>query len=64
MQNRSVRSLIVAALLLVAYGQHRFPTTFIVDGAGVIRHLNRGFGSGYEERMRKWLRPLTTRSAP
>jgi thiol-disulfide isomerase/thioredoxin len=41
------------------WGQHRFPTTFILDGSGVIRHINRGFGSGYEERMRTWLKPFT-----
>jgi cytochrome c biogenesis protein CcmG/thiol:disulfide interchange protein DsbE len=42
------------------WGQHRFPTTFVVDGSGVIRHINRGFGSGYEQRMRGWLRPFLT----
>jgi cytochrome c biogenesis protein CcmG, thiol:disulfide interchange protein DsbE len=41
-----------------AWGQNRFPTTFLVDGGGVIRHINRGWGSGYAERMLRWLRPM------
>jgi thiol-disulfide isomerase/thioredoxin len=41
-----------------AWGQERFPTTFLVDGGGVIRHINRGWGSGYAERMLRWLRPM------
>jgi thiol-disulfide isomerase/thioredoxin len=40
------------------WGQERFPTTFVVDGAGVIRHINRGFGPGYEARLRRWLDPI------
>lgn len=45
-----------------AWGQSRFPTTFIVDEKGVIRHINRGYGPGYEERLRNWLRNLRGRS--
>jgi thiol-disulfide isomerase/thioredoxin len=41
-----------------AWGQDRFPTTFIVDAAGVVRHINRGWGSGYADRLLRWLRPL------
>ena len=41
------------------WGQNRFPTTFVVDGAGVVRHINRGWGPGYAARMLKWLRDLT-----
>jgi cytochrome c biogenesis protein CcmG/thiol:disulfide interchange protein DsbE len=40
------------------WGQDRFPTTFVVDGAGVIRHINRGYGPGYEARLRRWLASL------
>jgi thiol-disulfide isomerase/thioredoxin len=36
------------------WGQRRFPTTFVVAG-GVIRHINRGFGSGYARRMEAWI---------
>jgi len=43
-----------------AWGQDRFPTTFLVDGGGVIRHINRGWGSGYAERMLRWLRPMVS----
>ena len=38
-----------------AWGQDRFPTTFVVDGDGIIRHINRGWGRGYAERMLRWL---------
>src|SRR5882724_7629886 len=44
-----------------AWGQDRFPTTYLVDAGGVIRHINRGWGAGYEERMLRWLRPMVTR---
>jgi cytochrome c biogenesis protein CcmG/thiol:disulfide interchange protein DsbE len=40
------------------WGQDRFPTTFLVDDAGVIRHINRGWGAGYEERIGRWLRAM------
>ncbi|HEX4403779.1 MAG TPA: TlpA disulfide reductase family protein [Polyangia bacterium] len=41
-----------------AWGQERFPTTFLVDATGTIRHINRGWGSGYAERMSRWLRAM------
>lgn len=37
------------------WGVNRLPTTFLLDAAGVIRHINRGHGPGYGERIRKWL---------
>ena len=40
------------------WGQDRFPTTFIVDGAGIVRHINRGWGAGYQARMARWLRAM------
>src|SRR5262249_7436315 len=40
------------------WGQDRFPTTFLVDGAGVIRHINRGWGTGYRARLARWLRAM------
>lgn len=33
------------------WGHHRYPTTFIVDGGGVIRFINRGYGPGYGARI-------------
>jgi thiol-disulfide isomerase/thioredoxin len=45
------------------WGQDRFPTTFLVDVTGVIRHINRGWGPGYEGRMLRWMRELTAREA-
>ncbi|MEA2696697.1 MAG: cytochrome c biosis protein CcmG, thiol:disulfide interchange protein DsbE [Myxococcales bacterium] len=37
------------------WGQDRFPTTFVVNGAGVVRHINRGWGPGYQARMARWI---------
>jgi thiol-disulfide isomerase/thioredoxin len=42
------------------WGQDGFPTTFIVDEGGVIRHINRGWGAGYQGRMLRWLRAMMT----
>jgi cytochrome c biogenesis protein CcmG, thiol:disulfide interchange protein DsbE len=36
------------------WGQHRFPTTFVVAGA-MIKHINRGYGSGYARRLDAWV---------
>jgi cytochrome c biogenesis protein CcmG/thiol:disulfide interchange protein DsbE len=36
------------------WGQHRFPTTFVVKD-GTIKHINRGYGSGYARRMEGWV---------
>jgi thiol-disulfide isomerase/thioredoxin len=40
------------------WGQRRFPTTFVLDGSGVVRHINRGYGPGYAARMAGWIRGL------
>lgn len=45
------------------WGQDRFPTTFLVDESGVIRHINRGWGAGYRERVARWLRQLVSGAA-
>ena len=45
------------------WGQDRFPTTFLVDEKGVIRHINRGWGTGYRERLGRWLRAMLARGA-
>jgi thiol-disulfide isomerase/thioredoxin len=37
------------------WGQHRFPTTFVLRD-GVIRHINRGYGPGYARRMDGWVK--------
>jgi thiol-disulfide isomerase/thioredoxin len=48
-----------------AWGQDRFPTTFLVDREGVIRRINRGYGSGFRTRVERWLRGmLAARSLP
>ena len=45
------------------WGQHRFPTTFVLrDGA--IRHINRGFGSGYARRLDGWVAQLQAEPHP
>jgi cytochrome c biogenesis protein CcmG/thiol:disulfide interchange protein DsbE len=40
------------------WGARRLPTTFIVDGSGVVRHINRGWGPGYRDRLSRWLRTM------
>ena len=35
-----------------------FPCTFLADATSRVRHINRGFGSGYEARVERWLRGL------
>jgi cytochrome c biogenesis protein CcmG, thiol:disulfide interchange protein DsbE len=40
------------------WGENGFPTTFLVDAGGVIRHINRGWGPGYEARLLKWTRGM------
>jgi thiol-disulfide isomerase/thioredoxin len=40
------------------WGQDRFPTTFLLDEGGIIRHINRGWGAGYRDRLTGWLRRL------
>ena len=40
------------------WGAVRFPTTFVLDDTGAIRHINRGFGSGYPDRLQGWVQGL------
>jgi thiol-disulfide isomerase/thioredoxin len=40
------------------WGARTFPTTFLVDRAGIVRHINRGWGAGYRARVLAWLRPM------
>jgi cytochrome c biogenesis protein CcmG/thiol:disulfide interchange protein DsbE len=44
-----------------AFGQDRFPTTFLVDGKGIVRHINRGYGRGYHDRIERWLSAMAQR---
>jgi thiol-disulfide isomerase/thioredoxin len=44
------------------WGEARLPTTFLVDAEGVVRHINRGWGPGYADRMLKWMRDLAAGS--
>jgi peroxiredoxin len=40
------------------FDPQRYPCTFLIDAAGVVRRINRGFGPGYPARMERWLREL------
>jgi cytochrome c biogenesis protein CcmG/thiol:disulfide interchange protein DsbE len=40
------------------WGQDRFPTSYFVDPAGTIRHINRGHGPGFRDRAERWLRAM------
>lgn len=42
-------------VLARAFGEDRLPTTFFLDARMVIRHINRGYGSGFRERATRWL---------
>jgi thiol-disulfide isomerase/thioredoxin len=46
------------------WGARTFPTTFLVDRAGVVRHINRGWGAGYRARLLAWLRPMLREAPP
>lgn len=46
------------------WGARDFPTTFLVDRAGVVRHINRGWGAGYRARLLGWLRAMLAETAP
>lgn len=47
------------AALSRGWGQRRFPTTFVLRDR-VIRHINRGYGSGYARRLDGWIASLLT----
>ena len=40
------------------WGARTLPTTFLVDRAGLVRHINRGWGAGYRARLLAWLRGM------
>lgn len=46
------------------WGANRLPTTFLIDAAGVVRHINRGWGPGYRERLTRWLRNIAQPAPP
>ncbi len=37
-------------------GVRKLPTAYVVDREGVVRHIDNGFGPGYEARLARWLR--------
>ena len=46
------------AAIARAWGQDRFPTTFLVDERWTLRHINRGYGRGFRLRIDRWLRAM------
>jgi thiol-disulfide isomerase/thioredoxin len=40
------------------WGCTSFPTTYLVDATGVVRHINRGWGQGYQARLTRWLHEM------
>ncbi len=44
-----------------AFGADRLPTTFFVDARAIIRHINRGHGSGFRVRSLQWLTDMLAR---
>lgn len=37
------------------WGANRLPTIFVLDAKGMVRHINRGWGEGYRDRLHRWL---------
>ena len=42
-------------VLARTFGEDRLPTTFFLDKRAIIRHINRGHGSGFRDRITRWL---------
>lgn len=49
-------------LLARAFGEDRLPTTFFLDAKMIIRHINRGHGAGFRERVARWLSAMLAAS--
>jgi len=49
-------------VLARAFGEDRLPTTFFLDAQALIRHINRGHGSGFRARATRWLSELIAAS--
>lgn len=47
-----------------AFGEDRLPTTFFLDDQAIIRHINRGHGSGFRARATRWLTELLDGGRP
>jgi hypothetical protein len=45
------------------WGQKRYPTTYLVDEHGFIRHIDRGYGPGWLNRVAHWLSAMLTKLA-
>jgi hypothetical protein len=41
-----------------AFDPRTMPCTFLADQTGTVRHINRGFGGGYETRVEQWPRSM------
>jgi peroxiredoxin len=41
-----------------AFDPRTLPCTFLIDQTGTVRHINRGYGKGYELRVERWLRSM------
>ncbi len=58
MPNDVVVGLDATATVARAWGQERFPTSFLVDKTWTIRHINRGYGRNFRDRIDRWLRGM------
>jgi thiol-disulfide isomerase/thioredoxin len=36
-------------------GVRKLPTAYVIDALGVVRHIDNGFGPGYEARLTRWI---------
>jgi cytochrome c biogenesis protein CcmG/thiol:disulfide interchange protein DsbE len=42
-------------MLARMFGEERLPTAFFLDEKAILRHINRGHGSGFRDRITLWL---------
>jgi hypothetical protein len=50
-------------ILARMFGEDRLPTAFFLDERAILRHINRGHGLGFRDRITRWLSDMITTPA-